>query len=366
MSVISWIMAIFAIIGAIDRIIGNKLGLGQEFEKGIYILGTMMMSMVGMIVLAPVIAELLKPVTSVMTGLLDPSIMPAMLFANDMGGASLSTSMANNELLGKFNGLVVSTMMGCTLTFTIPYAVGVVPKEKHKNMFLGILCGMTTIPIGCFIGGLVLNVPFVLLVVDLLPIIVLSGLIVFGLIKFPNVCVKIFSVLGFIIKVMVTVGLVVGIFEFLTGVKLIPFVAPLSEGTDIIINATCVMAGAFPLIKIISFILTKPLTAFGKLLGVNNTSAVGFISSLATNVTTFGIMQDMDDKGIIYNSAFSVSASFVFAGHLAFTLAYSADCVPAVIVSKLIAGVTSILVAYLIFGRKLKTQPKAEQISMEI
>ena len=34
MNVISWVMAIFAVSGAVDLIFGNRLGLGKEFEKG--------------------------------------------------------------------------------------------------------------------------------------------------------------------------------------------------------------------------------------------------------------------------------------------------------------------------------------------
>ena len=35
MNVIAVVMAIFAVLGAIDRIIGNRFGIGKEFEKGI-------------------------------------------------------------------------------------------------------------------------------------------------------------------------------------------------------------------------------------------------------------------------------------------------------------------------------------------
>jgi len=72
MNVISWVMAMFAALGAIDRIIGNKLGLGEEFEKGIELVGALMLSMVGMIVLSPLFAWLLTPIMNVMTGILDP------------------------------------------------------------------------------------------------------------------------------------------------------------------------------------------------------------------------------------------------------------------------------------------------------
>ena len=56
------VMAGFAVLGAIDRIFGNRIGLGPEFERGILSLGALALSMVGIISLAPVLAELLRPV----------------------------------------------------------------------------------------------------------------------------------------------------------------------------------------------------------------------------------------------------------------------------------------------------------------
>lgn len=353
MSVVAWIMAVFAVLGALDRIFGNKLGLGKEFEKGMQLLGPMALSMVGMIVLAPLIAAAMTPLMRVMTGTLDAAALPALLFANDMGGASLSTAVANDPLLGKFHALVVSSMMGCTFSFTIPYALGVVPKDKHKSMFLGILCGIVTIPVGCFIGGLILQVPVWALFVNILPMIALAGVIVFGLLKFPDACVKIFSVLGAAIKILVTLGLAAGIFEFLTGVD-IPYTDDLTNGMDIVVNASCVMAGAFPLLHILSKLLDKPMAALGKKLGIDGVSTIGFVASLATNVTTFGMMEKMNERGAIYNSAFAVSGGFTLAGHLAFTLAFSADCLPAVIVGKLVAAISALAVAYLLFGKEKK------------
>ena len=56
------IMAVFAVLGALDRIIGNKFGLGKEFEDGILAMGSLALAMVGIISLAPVLAAVLKPV----------------------------------------------------------------------------------------------------------------------------------------------------------------------------------------------------------------------------------------------------------------------------------------------------------------
>ena len=57
MQVISIIMAVFAVLGALDRIFNNKFGLGKEFEKGFLLYGQLALAMIGMIVLSPVIAD---------------------------------------------------------------------------------------------------------------------------------------------------------------------------------------------------------------------------------------------------------------------------------------------------------------------
>ena len=95
----------------------------------------------------------------------------------------------------------------------------------------------------------------------------------------------------------------------------------------------------------------KPLKKLGETLGMNEVSALGFVSTLATNVTTFSMMKDMDDKGVVLNSAFAVSAAFTFAGHLAFTMSFNEEYLLSVIVGKLIAGVCALFAAQFIYSR---------------
>ena len=252
MNFVSVIMLVFSMIGAFDRIIGNKLGLSKEFEKGFMLLGNMSLSMIGMIIISPLIADSLSPVFDFVLDVLhvDPSIIPASLFANDMGGAPLSKEIASDESVGMFNALVVSSMMGCTVSFTIPYALGIVEKRMHKSVFLGFLCGIVTIPVGCIAAGLLTNIGLKAFAINLLPLVLLSGIIAVGLILCPSVCVKIFSVFGIIIKTLITVGLALGIFRFLSGKELISGLATIEEGAAVCLNAAIVMTGAFPLNKV--------------------------------------------------------------------------------------------------------------------
>ena len=359
MLVIKIVILIFAALGALDYIIGNRFGVGKEFVNGIMLMGTMLLTMQGMLVISPLLADLLEPAFGFVYEVLhlDPSIIPASFFANDMGGAPLAKEIMVDEKVGMFNALVVSSMMGCTISFTIPFSLGLVPKEQHRNLLLGLLCGIVTIPVGCFVGGLVCGVPIVPLLIDLLPLILLSALIALGLLKFPGVCVKIFSVLGLLMKALIIVGLVFGMAYFLTGYKLFPEIdAAWDEGIGVCTNAAIFLAGAFPLVFVVSRLLGRPLQLLGRALRINETSALCLLSSLASSSATFGMMKVMDQRGCILNAAFAVSGAFVFARHLAFTVAFDAAYVPAMVVGKLVAGVLALLVAIFISSRTLKPE----------
>lgn len=354
MNIIMIVVIVFSILGALDHIIGDKFGLGKEFVKGFALLGDMALSMTGMIVITPWLASVLEPIFSlVWTHLrVDPSVVPAMLFANDMGGAPLATKIAVNEQIGGFNALIMSSMMGVTISFTIPFALGVVKFEQHKELFLGVLCGIITIPLGCLVSGIMLHIPLGALLINLLPLLIFAGILAGGLLKYPNACIKIFSGFAVFIRGLITVGLVIGIIHFLTGKELISPISTLEQGTMVCLNASVVLSGAFPLMRIISKLLKKPLYYIGKKVGINEVSALGFASTLISSSPTFGLMYKMDEKGIVLNSAFTVSAAFVFGSHLAFTMSFDESYIFAMMVGKMVAGVLAIFVANYIYAQK--------------
>ncbi len=358
--IIIYLMVVFAVLGAIDRIIGNRFGLGEQFEEGIMAIGALALSMVGIIALAPVIANLLKPVVVPVYNLLgaDPAMFAGTILANDMGGASLAAELANSEDAGLFGGLIVGSMMGVTIVFTIPVALGIIEPSDRKYLATGVLAGVITIPIGSFVAGIVAGFPLMMVVRNLIPIVIIAILIAFGLWKFENAMIKGFTWFGKFIVAVITVGLIAGIVEALTGIVIIPGMNPISEGFGIVADIAIVLAGAFPLVLVITKVFRKPLMKLGKLVGMNDVAAAGIVASLANSIPMFQMVKDMDAKGKIINFAFAVSAAFVFGDHLGFTAGFNSTMIVPMIVGKLISGISAFILATFIANKMINGEKK--------
>lgn len=354
MNILTILILIFSILGAADKLLGNKLGLGKEFEKGFTLFVPMVFSMLGMLVVSPAIGTWLSPFFDWFyeTFKIDPSIIPASLFANDMGGMTLAQNICKNDAIGNYNAFVISSMMGCVISFTIPFSIGIVKKEQHKELFFGILCGIVTIPVGSFVSGLMCGLGVIETLINLLPLIILSIIIVLGLIFATNVCIKIFSVFGVFMRTTAIVGLALAIFTFLTKIKINEHFDSLENATFICVNASITLCGALPFMFIVSKLLNKPLNKLGAKIGIDSTSAVCLLSTIVTNAPTIGLMEKMNKKGVVLNAAFAVSAAFAIGGHLALTMAYMPEYVTPMIVGKLISGLAALLLAFLIYKEK--------------
>ena len=128
--------------------------------------------------------------------------------------------------------------------------------------------------------------------------------------------------------------------------------APVEEGFLTVGAIAIVLAGAFPLVTVVTRLLQKPLGKLGDLLGINGTAAGGLVASLANSIATFGMVKDMDQRGKVVNIAFAVSAAFVFGDHLGFTAGFAPQMLPAMIVGKLVGGISAVFVALLLTKKK--------------
>ena len=348
------IMAVFAALGAIDRILGNRLGLGHPFEEGILAMGTLALAMLGIISLAPVLAKLLNPVVVPVYRFLgaDPAMFAGTILACDMGGGALAQQMSADPQAALLGGVLCGSMLGATIVFTIPVAMGILKESDRPAMAKGILAGIVTIPVGLLVGGLVAGFPVSMVLRNLIPIVIIGGLIALGLIFAEKGMIKGFGIFGKGVIILITIGLGAAIVEELTGFTVIPGMAPLSEGFATVGAIAVVLAGAFPLVHVLTKVLRKPLMGLGKKLGINDVAAGGLIATLANSIATFERVKDMDSRGKVVNIAFAVSAAFVFGDHMGFTAGFAPTMLPAMILGKLAGGISAVAVAMLLTRKK--------------
>ena len=352
--VIIYIMIGFAVLGALDRIFGSRLGLGREFEKGILTSGELIMTMAGIMVLAPAISDLLVPIVSPVYAFFgaDPAMFAGSLLACDMGGAPIAAELTENEEAKLLGGIITSSMLGVTISFTIPTAMAMTKKEDAPFVAKGILAGILTIPVGIFFGGLTAGMNILFILKNMIPIVIVALIIALGIWKFERVTLIVFNVFGKIISTVALVGLVIAIFDALIDFRPIENIASISESLATIGEIALMLAGAFPLVFVLSKLLKKPLVKLGNKIGMNEAAALGIISCTVNSLLVFKSVEDMDERGKVVNMAFAVSAAFVLGDHLAYTLSFSPEGVFPMIIGKLSAGIAALAVAFVITSKK--------------
>ena len=84
----------------------------------------------------------------------------------------------------------------------------------------------------------------------------------------------------------------------------------------------------------------------GGLIGINETSTAGLIASMANNIPMCEMMNRMNARGKIINSAFMVSGTFVIGDDLAFAASVNKEMILPVIAGKAVGGLSALAVAW--------------------
>lgn len=352
--IVMWIMAFGALVGGLDKILGNRLGLGKEFDKGYEAMGPLTLGMVGIVCLTPLIEQGIHAAVHPLCQSLhiDPAIFGAVL-ANDMGGYQLAMSLATDPRAGQLSGVLVSSMLGATLVFNIPVALGMVPKEKHPYFVQGLLAGLIAIPFGGILGGLSAGFPLHLILVNIAPIALFSALLALGLRFIPRQMFSGCLAFGKLVTALCYIGLACAAFESITGLVIIPGMAPIQSAMETVCEIAIVLGGTFPVLSIMMKLLNKPLSALGRKIGLDFISISAMIFALANSVSVFVMSKDMSARGIIINTAWVVTASAVLGDHLAFTASVEPDMILPLVVTKVSAGIIAVLLAMYIASKEI-------------
>ncbi|NLV88233.1 MAG: ethanolamine utilization protein EutH [Tissierellia bacterium] len=351
------VMIVFSIIGAFDRIFKNRLGMGDKFDEGFKAIGSLALSIIGIYSLSPLLAKGISPLLYPLGKMIniDPSVFLGSILAPDLGGYNTCVEIALTSSLGELNGLILSSMLGATISFTIPVAVGLISKEDFSYFAKGVLAGIITIPIGVFVGGLMMGISLKLILLNLLPIVIFSIILILGLQKVQEKTIRVFNILGRLIIIISTIGLMISIIDFIFGVELIKGIIPLEEGAILVVNIGIILSGAYSMLHFISKILDKYLLKIEEKFKIDKYSILGIFASLANCIPMLGIYDKMNNKGKVLNAAFAVSGAYTFGGQLGYIASVSSKAVNPVIISKLLAGILAILMASIIMRIEKKS-----------
>jgi ethanolamine transporter len=358
--IILYIMLMLMAIGGVDYFIGKKFGLGVKYEEGFMAMGTLTMSMAGAVCIAPVLGDVLNPILGPLYQKMgaSPAMFATTILACDMGGYPLAVSLAGGDVdAANFAGLILGSMMGATIVFSIPVGLGIIEEKDRPFLAKGILIGLITIPLGCLAGGAIAGYAFFWMLRNLIPVIIFSVVIALGLVFIQKVMITLFLWFGRFVVAFLTIALILAGIESATAgnIVIIKGMAPIGEAFTIVGGIAIVLAGAFSLVYLLTKYLGKPLEQMGKLLGMNKDAAAGMVATLANNIAMFSIMKNMDDRGKVINVSFAVSAAFVFGDHLGFVAGINKAMITAVVVAKLVAGITAVAIAYFVAPPREKT-----------
>ncbi|SFC34011.1 ethanolamine utilization protein EutH [Clostridium uliginosum] len=359
-NIVLYIVSFFFLLGAIDYIEGNKFKLGKVFEDGIKTMGSLALSMIGILSITPffsnVLTEILVPIVQKLS--LDPSIFPASLIAIDMGGFNLSKDLALSSEMANFTGVLMSSIFGCTISFTLPLAIGLVKKEEMEIVFKGILCGIITMPIGLFIGGILLKVPIKILLYNLLPVIFIAVILTLAILFMTKRLITIFQYIGKGIMFISIIGLIVQGLNSIAGITLLDNIMPIDEVLTVVGRIAIFLGGAYVMLEVIKIFLKKPLNKISELFNTNVNSIAALIGSLASAIVIFSNYDDLDDRGKVICTAFSVGGAYVFGGQMGYVASVAPEVLSIYILIKLTCGVLSIFFAiiYLRYENKKKSK----------
>lgn len=333
-------MLVFSIIGGIDRLLNNKHGLGVKFEEGFKAMGGLALTIIGIYSFSPLIAKFLLPVLLPLSNIfkVDPSVFISGILASDLGAYTTSVEMTSSPVLAEYNSLVLGSMLGATISFTIPIAISLIPNKDIPHFAKGILSGIVTVPIGMIVSGLIIGIPFRQIIINLFPIIIFVIIILVAMLKAQDKLIRIFSIFGNIILSISTIGLIISIINFALGIELIEGMLPLEESAIVVVNISIVLSGAYPLLYFVSRKGHQVLRKITDRYDIDEYSVLGLVSSLASCIPMFGVFENMNDKGKVLNSAFAVSGAFTLGGQLGYVTSVAPEYVNSFIIGKLVAG----------------------------
>jgi len=389
-TLVIYIIMACAVAGAVASVRDPESPLGKEFVEGLYAIGPIFIPVAGIMASIPYLSEFIRIVAGPLFAAVgaDPAIAATTLIAVDMGGYQLADVLAGSRDAWLM-AAIVGYMAGATIIFSIPVGLAMLDKADHKYMALGIMSGILSVPIGVFIACAIMSLAGLAvrpeidttsaathqfgmslaeILRNLLPLIVFCVAIALGLRFIPDAMIKGFLWFGRVMYGGITLVLAFSIVEYFTGFfsslfgvwGFDPIIADEEDqfrALEIAGYIGIMLAGAFPMVYLLTRYLAKPMEAIGSRIGVSPEGAAGLLAAIANIIAMYRLIGRMRPRDKVLAIAFAVCAAFAFGDHLAFAANFQPTIILPLLLGKLLGGACGFLLAVWL------SVPKAEQLA---
>ena len=363
MNAVVAVMLIFAVIGLIDKILGGRFHLVPDFDKGLELMGSIALSLVGIYCMGVYLSErFAEPIAALAVKLpFDPSLIIGVLLCPDTGALPVALQIAGSRPVALYCGMVISTAVGVTVSFNLPASLNTLKDKEDLSLLMrGVVIGLITILPGIILGALILHLSMSDFIRNTIPIIILCIVLALGLKLSAKVTTAILTAFANLVRfvsllffVIVTLGVFVPRFA-LASPDLV------ADAFICVGKMMAVVCGAMVFSRLLMTFCKGPLGRLAEILGTNEHAINGLILSLVTVFAMLPLFPKMDRRGKLINAAFSVAGAYIIGGQMAFVSSLTTGGeVLSYFVMKSVAGVCGILVICLI-EKKPKTVDKPE------
>ena len=348
------VLAVFVVLAALDRCVGNRLGLAGELERAFDMLGIMGLNVVGLVCMAPVIAGALQPVVVPVFRFLgaDPAMFSGCILSPDCGGWSIAEALSDDPELMRFGGLLVAAIIGGVVAFAIPVCCGLIRGEDLRCFAVGVLAAVAVSPVTRLAAGLFMGLFPLKALRNLVPVILVAALIVVGLALAPRKMIRGFQIFARGLGILVMVGLTLGALRKMTGLVILPGMDPVEDGFLVIGSVLTTMAGALPFLYFVTKAGRRPLDAAGRRLGMSDTSLVSILISTVTFVPAILNYDKLNVREKVFLAAAIATVGNMAGAHLGFIAMTDQSMILPMVGAKVVGAALALPLSALL-GRRL-------------
>ena len=344
------VLLICAMLGLFDKMIGGKLGLAEEFDRGMTMMGSLALTMSGVYCFSVMLGQFLSVRLQGVSLPLDPSILISSVLAVDMGAYSIADTLCSDPAQKIFSGILLASTLGCTISFSLPIALGNVPHRDSKNLMTGMVYGIIAVPAVLVVGGLLCRMSLSSLLLSLLPVLIICAALALCIFYGGEKANHLFQKVGKGINLLAVLLFALILVQVFAASPKLTFVNPelIGEVLTIVFKISVIVCGSFILSNLILKYFMHQILALARIIHVNEFAIIGLLLNLINSVSMLSVFSKMDKRGQLMNAAACVTSGFVFGGQLAFVSSVENSAVLTFIISKLVGGAVAMLIAALV------------------